>query len=283
MDEMGVKLNQISPPVSHKSVSAQNCGSWKEDHEVGNRLGRNQNFTRDCINESHRSSKRSPVRGEGVSPNPKRVDRRPSGSSDIIIKSRKRLQGIKPNENRGINLKLSALKELKNVKRIKSPVTDATRTTWDTNDNDDILCDILNELTNNVNISGKKEPVEIDIQQFQTQCLPIYKKHKHYYEAQTHEGEENSKVSEIPDVTNELKKEVDSGILHSDVTDELNQSTPSNPNKPLKDRPKRSIGSDIYDSQIDDVLSVGNDEHVGENEEELGSLEKDFENLLPFR
>lgn len=218
--------------------------------------------------------KRSPVRGDGISPDAKRINRRPSGSTGNVTKCRKRLQIDKHKENKEINLKLNALNELRKSRKVKPPVSGATGTVCDKTDSDEALCDILTELTNDVKIHEDKEHSEMDIQQFQTQYLPAHKKPKYH----TREG--NVRSSEMLNSV-ESTDEVDSGQLLCDIIDELTQSASSvKAKKPIKSKGKLPVGPEICESQTDKSSCEGKESI---KDEELYGLEEDFKSLSPFK
>ena len=270
MSEMGVKLNTSNIEQS----SVEDSGTSKQ---IGNKSNLNNLSTNVNI-----SGKRSPIRGEGISPEAKRINRRPSGSSGSVSKCRKRLQISKPTQNNEINLKLNALKELKNSKKVKSPTNNSEKAICDTNENDDILCDIISELTNDVKTSEKREESEMDIEQFQTQYLLASKKVKRKNAQDISSGKRN-KICEQNGATNELPEdEVGSRNLLNDIIEELTQSASCDTSKrPEKQKPKKSIGPEIYDSQMD-MLS-GCTEQRQSDQDTFSCLEDDFKKLSPFK
>ena len=267
MSEMGVKLN-----VEQSSVEGFGISKQIENKSNVTNLSVTVNVT----------GKRSPIRGEGISPDAKRINRRPSGSPGNISKCKKRLQIGKPKENKEINLKLNALKELKNSKKVKTPTNNSGKAICDTDENDDILCDILSELTHDVKTSDKHGEREMDIEQFQTQYLPTSKKAKRKNAQDKSSGKRN-KICEQNGATNGLPEdEVDSRNLLNDIIEELTQSTSCDTSKRLEKRkPKKSVGPEIYDSQMD-MLS-GSTEQQQSDQDTLNCLEDDFKNLSPFK
>ena len=263
MSEMGVKLND----AQQNGMNPHNTSNQSEQ-TVFNNVATSW-------------GKRSPIRGEGISPDPKRINRRPSGSTGNVSKCRKRLQISKPKENKEINLKLNALQELKKAKKVKSPTAAETNMICDTDDKDDVLCDILNELTNDVKSYNKQENADMDIQQCHTQCLPVYKKTKQHGVG----AEQNSKKSELICAANSLngKDDIDSKMLLNDIIDELTQSASSNSKKhSIKHKLKRSKGPEIYDSQMDGMLSPDT-RNVQNDDKDVEILEENFKSLSPFK
>ena len=173
--------NRHSPPMSNKhSESEINLQINNNNNKLaGNSSG---SLGADCKgfslddssvlgSSSGANGKRSPTRGEGVSPNAKKPDLGPGRYSKAEVqKCKKNLSTETSEERERRNLKLNALKELKNSKRTKS--AKRAQKICDTDEKDNLLCDIIKELKNETKLD-EQENMEVEIEEFPTQCASV--------------------------------------------------------------------------------------------------------------
>ncbi len=238
MAEMGVHVNNVrtksSDCTNQEPPKTESVSNNPGDHAAGG------------------ATKRSPSRDENVSPISKKPDRRPSGSREFSAKVRRNL-------TKESDLKSCALKELSRGKKSKGPPGNTVPEKPNvSNEDDDVLGDILSQLTKDVNITGKRSgdvaPAESAVQSLL---------------ARKRVNQLDNTKEKIPAVerVGEVVNEVDSRMVLNDLLDELKHAKSSCVRNEKQRRKKRSLSPP---KEVDAA-------------DHLGSLETSFKSLSPFK